>query len=56
MMGLLSSFSLLGSGLGSLIVGELLLNHDEQKVFLFGALIASIAFILSLKDFSHLKN
>ena len=56
MMGLLSSFSLLGSGLGSLIVGELLLNYDEQQVFLFGALIASIAFILSLKDFSHLKN
>ena len=56
MMGLLSSFSLLGSGLGSLIVGELLLNYDEQQVFLFGALIASVAFILSLKDFSHLKN
>ena len=56
MMGLLSSFGLLGSGLGSLIVGELLLNYDEQQVFLFGALIASVAFILSLKDFSHLKN
>ena len=56
MMGLLSSFSLLGSGLGSLIVGELLLNYDEQQVFVFGALIASIAFILSLKGFSHLKN
>ncbi len=56
MMGLLSSFSLLGSGLGSLIVGELLLYYEEQEVFLFGALISTIAFILSLKDFSNLKS
>ena len=56
MMGLLSSFSLLGSGLGSLIVGELLLYYEEQEVFLFGALISTMAFILSLKDFSNLKN
>ncbi len=56
MMGLLSSFSLLGSGSGSLIVGELLLSYEEQQVFLFGALLASIAFILSLKNFSHLRN
>ena len=56
MMGLLSSFSLLGSGLGSLIVGELLLSYQEQQVFLFGALIALIAFALSLKNFSQPKN
>ena len=55
-MGLLSSFSLLGSGFGSLIVGELLLHYEEQQVFLFGAFLASIAFILSLKNFSHLRN
>ena len=54
-MGLLSSFSLLGSGFGSLIVGELLLHYEEQQVFLIGAFLASIAFILSLKDFSHLR-
>ena len=56
MMGLLSSFSLLGSGFGSLIVGELLLYYEEKEVFLFGAFLASIAFILSLKNFSHLRN
>ena len=56
MMGLLSSFSLLGSGLGSLIVGELLLSYQEQQVFLFGALIALIAFALSLKNFTKQKN
>ena len=56
MMGLLSSFSLLGSGFGSLIVGELLLYYEEREVFLFGAFLASIAFILSLKNFSHLRN
>lgn len=55
-MGLLSSFSLLGSGFGSLIVGELLLYYEEQQVFLFGAFLASIAFILSLKNFSHQRN
>jgi len=55
-MGLLSSFSLLGSGFGSLIVGEMLLYYDEQEVFLFGAVLASIAFILSLKNFSDSKN
>lgn len=56
MMGLLSSFSLLGSGLGSLIVGELLQYYEEQQVFFVGAFIASFAFILSLKNFSHLRN
>ena len=55
-MGLLSSFSLLGSGFGSLIVGELLLHYEEQQVFLFGAFLAFIAFILSLKNFSHLRS
>ena len=55
-MGLLSSFSLLGSGFGSLIVGELLLHYEEQEVFLFGAVLALIAFILSLKDFPDEKN
>ncbi len=55
-MGLLSSFSLLGSGFGSLIVGELLLHYEEQQVFLFGAFLAFIAFILSLKNFSHQRN
>jgi len=39
---LLSSFSLLGSGFGSLIVGELLLYYQEKEVFLFGAFLASI--------------
>ena len=56
MMGLLSSFSLLGSGFGSLIVGELLLYYEEQQVFFIGAFIASIAFLLSLKNFPHLRN
>ena len=56
MMGLLSSFSLLGSGFGSLIVGELLLYYEERQVFFIGAFIASIAFILSLKNFPHLRN
>ena len=56
MMGLLSSFSLLGSGFGSLIVGELLLYYEEQQVFFVGAFIASIAFLLSLKNFPHLRN
>ena len=55
-MGLLSSFSLLGSGFGSLIVGEMLIHYEEQEVFLFGAVLASIAFILSLKNFSDSKN
>ena len=56
MMGLLSSFSLLGSGFGSLIVGELLLYYEERQVFFIGAFVASIAFILSLKNFPHLRN
>ena len=56
MMGLLSSFSLLGSGFGSLIVGELLLYYEERQGFFIGAFIASIAFILSLKNFPHLRN
>ena len=52
-MGLLSSFSLLGSGFGSLIVGEMLIHYEEQEVFLFGAVLASIAFMLSFKKFSN---
>ena len=55
-MGLLNSFSILGGAVGSLTVGELLLHYEEQEVFLFGAFLASIAFILSLKNFSHLRN
>ena len=55
-MGLLSSFSILGGAVGSLTVGELLLHYEEQQVFLFGAFLASVAFILSLKNFPHLRN
>ena len=55
-MGLLSSFSLLGGGVGSVSVGEILLHYNEQEAFLFGAFLAFIAFLLSLKDFSHLRN
>jgi MFS family permease len=55
-MGLLSSFSLLGGGVGSISVGEILLHYNEQEAFLLGAFLAFIAFLLSLKDFSHLRN
>ena len=55
-MGLLSSFSLLGGGVGSISVGEILLHYNEPEAFLFGAFLAFIAFLLSLKDFSHLRN
>ena len=55
-MGLLSSFSLLGGGVGSISVGEILLHYNEHEAFLLGAFLAFIAFLLSLKDFSHLRN
>ena len=50
-MGLLSSFSLLGSGFGSILVGELLLYFDYQAVFKLGALLALAAVAVGCKKF-----
>ena len=50
-MGLLSSFSLLGSGFGSILVGELLLYFDYQAVFKLGALLALAAVAVGWKKF-----
>ena len=50
-MGLLSSFSLLGSGFGSILVGELLIHFEYQTVFSIGALIALAAVAMCWKKF-----
>ena len=50
-MGMLSSFSLLGSGFGSILVGELLLHFEYQNVFRIGAFIALIALFVGWKKF-----
>ena len=50
-MGLLSSFSLLGSGFGSILVGELLLYFDYQAVFRIGAFLALAAVAVGWKKF-----
>jgi len=50
-MGMLSSFSLLGSGFGSILVGELLLYFEYQIVFKIGASIAFIALIVGWRKF-----
>ena len=50
-MGLLSSFSLLGSGLGSILVGELLLHFDYQRVFQMGAFVSLIALLVGWKKY-----
>ena len=50
-MGLLSSFSLLGSGLGSILVGELLLYFDYQRVFQMGAFVSLIALLVGWKKY-----
>ena len=42
-MGLLTSFSLLGSGVGSIVVGELLVTMSFQNVFSIGSLLTFIA-------------
>jgi predicted MFS family arabinose efflux permease len=48
-MGLLSSFSLLGSGFGSILVGELLIHFEYQSVFRIGAIIALFSIITGWK-------
>jgi predicted MFS family arabinose efflux permease len=48
-MGLLSSFSLLGSGFGSILVGELLIHFEYQSVFRIGAIIALFAIVTGWK-------
>ena len=40
-MGLLTSFCLLGSGFGSILVGELLLHFEYQSVFSYWSCINS---------------
>ena len=50
-MGLLSSFSLLGSGFGSILVGELLIHFDYQSVFQIGAIISLIALLVGWKKY-----
>ena len=50
-MGLLSSFSLLGSGFGSILVGELLLYFDYQSVFQIGAIISLLALLVGWKKY-----
>jgi predicted MFS family arabinose efflux permease len=42
-MGLLTSFCLLGSGFGSILVGELLLHFEYQSVFRIGAALTLMA-------------
>ena len=50
-MGLLSSFSLLGSGFGSIIVGELLIHFSYQMVFQMGAFVSLIALLIGWKRY-----
>ena len=50
-MGLLTSFSLLGSGFGSILVGELLLYFEYQSVFRIGAILALTALAVGWKRF-----
>ena len=50
-MGLLTSFSLLGSGFGSILVGELLLYFEYQSVFRIGATLALTALAVGWKRF-----
>ena len=45
-MGLLTSFSLLGSGVGSIVVGELLVNMSFQDVFRLGSVLTFIAILV----------
>ncbi len=45
-MGLLTSFSLLGSGVGSIVVGELLVNMSFQDVFRLGSILTFIAILV----------
>ncbi len=48
-MGLLSSFSLLGSGVGSIFVGELLIHFDYQSVFRIVAFISLVSLLTGWK-------
>jgi len=50
-MGLLSSFSLLGSGFGSILVGELLIHFEYQSVFRVGAIISLFAIATGWKKY-----
>jgi|TARA_B110000116_G_scaffold162719_1_gene140707 MFS family permease len=45
-MGLLTSFSLLGSGVGSILVGELLVNLTFQDVFRIGSVLTFLAILV----------
>lgn len=50
-MGLLSSFSLLGSGFGSILVGELLLHLEYRSVFQIGAFVSFFALLIGWKKY-----
>jgi len=50
-MGLLTSFCLLGSGFGSILVGELLLHFEYQSVFRIGAILTLMAVATGWKRF-----
>tara|TARA_B110000003_G_C16422820_1_gene446907 strand:- start:439 stop:678 length:240 start_codon:yes stop_codon:yes gene_type:complete len=45
-MGLLTSFSLLGSGVGSIVVGELLVNMNFQDAFRIGSFLTFISMLV----------
>ena len=45
-MGLLTSFSLLGSGVGSILVGELLVTLTFQEVFSIGSVFTFLAILV----------
>lgn len=45
-MGLLTSFSLLGSGVGSILVGELLVNLTFQEVFRIGSFLTFMSILV----------
>lgn len=45
-MGLLTSFSLLGSGVGSIVVGELLVNMNFQDAFRIGSFLTFISILV----------
>ena len=45
-MGLLTSFSLLGSGVGSIVVGELLVNMNFQDAFRIGSFLTFISVLV----------
>ena len=50
-MGLLTSFCILGSGFGSILVGELLLHFEYQSAFRIGAVLTLMAVVIGWKRF-----